>query len=65
MMLRNRDHSIELANTGDGVRQQELISGGGKGQVPCLRIEDETGRVEWMYESDDIIDYIRQQNLAA
>jgi len=38
----------------------ELIAGGGKKQVPCLRIEDEKG-VRWMYESSDIIRYLKQQ----
>jgi len=39
----------------------ELIAGGGKKQVPCLRIEDERGGVRWMYESNDIIRYLAQQ----
>ena len=36
----------------------ELIAGGGKQQVPCLRIEDEHNGVSWMYESSDIIRYL-------
>ena len=39
----------------------ELIAGGGKKQVPCLRIEDERGDVQWMYESGDIIRYLKRQ----
>lgn len=39
----------------------ELIAGGGKYQVPCLRIEHENGEIEWMYESMDIIRYFRKQ----
>jgi glutathione S-transferase len=39
----------------------ELIAGGGKKQVPCLRIEDEKNGVRWMYESIDIIRYLKQQ----
>jgi glutaredoxin 2 len=38
----------------------ELIAGGGKKQVPCLRIED-TGGTRWMYESRDIIRFLKQQ----
>jgi len=34
------------------------MQGGGKTQVPCLRIEQAGGEVEWMYESDDIIRYL-------
>jgi len=42
--------------------KDELINGGGKKQVPCLRIEKECGLVEWMYESSDIIHYLKSQN---
>ena len=38
----------------------ELIKGGGKSQVPCLRIEKENGDVHWLYESKDIIQFLRQ-----
>ena len=41
-------------------RRQELIEGGGKGMVPCLYIEYPDGRSEWLYESRDIIDYLKQ-----
>lgn len=37
--------------------KQELLTGGGKLQVPCLRIEQE-GNVQWMYESSDIVAYL-------
>jgi len=37
----------------------DLIAGGGKSQVPCLRIEAENGDVRWMYESMDIIRYLK------
>ena len=40
----------------------DLIRGGGKGTVPCLRIERDTGDVEWLYESADIVDYINAQH---
>ena len=38
----------------------ELITGGGKKQVPCLRIEDKNGGVQWLYESRDIIRYLKR-----
>ena len=38
--------------------KQELLAGGGLLKVPCLRIEDKRGQVQWMYESTDIIDYL-------
>jgi glutaredoxin 2 len=39
----------------------ELIEGGGKSQVPCLRIEGKDGNVRWLYESADIIRYVKSQ----
>lgn len=40
--------------------RQELIREGGKSMVPCLRIAHPDGRVQWMYESADIIDYLQE-----
>ena len=37
----------------------DLIAGGGKSQVPCLRIESDNGNVRWMYESMDIVRYLK------
>ena len=45
----------------DPEHKSELITGGGKKQVPCLRIENEQGSVQWMYESSDIIRYLKHQ----
>ncbi|OAN18079.1 glutaredoxin [Photobacterium jeanii] len=41
--------------------EQELIEQGGKRKVPCLRIENDQGEVQWMYESNDIIAYLEQR----
>lgn len=38
----------------------ELEQGGGKVQVPCLRIE-EGDQVRWLYESSDIIGFLDQR----
>lgn len=40
--------------------RQELIDGGGEAKVPCLRIVHDDDRIEWMYESDDIISYLQK-----
>lgn len=57
--LRGKDHlDIELRSTSERQYAIELMNGGGKTQVPCLRIETPEGGVEWMYESDDIIAYL-------
>ena len=38
----------------------ELVQGGGRQTVPCLRIEGPEG-VRWMYESADIMRYLDAQ----
>lgn len=37
---------------------KELVTGGGRATVPCLRIERDDGEVEWLYESLDIMRFI-------
>ncbi len=39
----------------------ELVAGGGKKQVPCLRIQSADGGVAWLYESTDIINYLKTE----
>ncbi len=39
------------------VYENELIAGGGRAQVPCLRIETAQGS-RWLYESKDILAYL-------
>ncbi len=41
--------------------KSELIAGGGALKVPCLRIDEGEKGVTWMYESDDIIDYLQNR----
>jgi glutathione S-transferase len=52
---------VELMNTLTNPKnRQDLIQGGGKATVPCLRIKDESGNVQWMYESGDIAQYLKK-----
>ena len=52
---------IELRDArSEGEHRSALLEGGGRVKVPCLRIEREDG-TEWMYESNDIIAYLREQ----
>jgi glutaredoxin len=44
--------------------RNELIEGGGKLKVPCLRVEGKEGDVCWIYESSAIIAYL-EAGLAA
>ena len=41
--------------------RDDLMEGGGKTMVPCLRIDHPDGKVQWMYESSDIIEYLTQK----
>lgn len=54
-----------LINTHDprqsSTSHDELMSGGGKLKVPCLRIEEDNGETRWMYESADIINYLNSR----
>ncbi|WP_024873279.1 glutaredoxin family protein [Tolumonas lignilytica] len=52
---------IENRNIAEGVHLEALMTGGGKRQVPCLRIVDDEHQSHWMYESMDIIAYLKQQ----
>lgn len=43
----------------DSDAREELLRGGGKTQVPCLRIEGaDQAEPRWMYESGDIVEYL-------
>lgn len=44
---------------GPGKDREDLLNGGGKAKVPCLKITDQAGNAQWMYESADIIAYLR------
>ena len=60
--MRRLGLNIELRDAqNDPQWAQELVEQGGKRQVPCLRISNEDGKVEWMYESKDIMHYLEQQ----
>lgn len=45
----------------DPDHRQRLLKEGGQIKVPCLRIAHDSGDVEWLYESDKIIDYLKQR----
>lgn len=43
------------------IHREELLHGGGQIKVPCLKIIDEKGKDRWMYESDDIMEYLQDR----
>ena len=40
--------------------KSELINEGGKQKVPCLKIDKTNARTEWLYESDEIILFLKK-----
>lgn len=57
-------HSLKV-ETRDAKREEkyreELLNQGGKVKVPCLRIENSEGEVQWLYDSKQIIQYLQQR----
>lgn len=59
--IHNLNISIEYRDIGKNFGfRKELEEGGGRVKVPCLRIKDD-GRDIWLYESSEIIQYLKQQ----
>ncbi len=57
---------IELRNINQKNNyKEELINQGGKRVVPCLRIENENGEVQWLYDSNEVIVHLQQLVKAA
>ncbi|HBR97386.1 MAG TPA: NrdH-redoxin [Gammaproteobacteria bacterium] len=54
---------ITRCNVSDPAVKAELEAGGGQFQVPCLRIARADDADEWLYESAEIVAYLRQQFL--
>ena len=53
--------NIELRDAKNNDEHRDaLLNGGGRVKVPCLRIE-EGDKVKWMYESDDINQYLENR----
>jgi len=56
--IKQKSVKVDLRNTLTNPKnKQELVNGGGRTTVPCLKIE-ENGETRWMYESMDIINYL-------
>jgi glutaredoxin len=60
--MRRLSLPIELRDAQhDAGNREALLAGGGKPSVPCLRISDAQGNSRWMYESADIMAYLRSR----
>lgn len=44
-----------------GDNRAALLASGGQTKVPCLKINDAAGNTQWLYESGEIIAYLRQR----
>lgn len=54
--------NIALLDTQKHPQNREaLLQGGGQVKVPCLKITDEQGGIQWMYESSEIIRYLNEK----
>ena len=43
----------------EGSDREALRQGGGLAKVPCLRITDDAGNSQWLYDSEKIVAYLR------
>lgn len=60
--IKRQSLNIELRDAqNDPVNREQLLQGGGQIKVPCLKIQDEQGHTTWLYESDDIIQHLKQK----
>ena len=60
--IRKYSLNIELKDAKNIISyKEELIIGGGVHKVPCLRIFHNTKHTEWLYESDEIITYLKKK----
>lgn len=60
--LRKHALNIELRDAKNDVAlKEELITQGGKHKVPCLRIDNGSDPVTWLYESKDILDFLQAE----
>jgi glutaredoxin len=60
--LRRLGLTIELRDVRSSADwRDQLITEGGRLQVPCLYIPGASGPAQWLYESDDIIAYLERR----
>jgi len=60
--IRKNSLKIELKDAKNNETfKSELVNKGGKHKVPCLRIEKMNSKVEWLYESTEIIKFLKKK----
>lgn len=63
--IKRQNLNIELRDIKQDDNLNALLENGGKRTVPCLRIDNNDGSSEWMYESSAIINYLDELAQAA
>lgn len=59
--IKRQSLNIELRDAQyDQQHRQQLLKEGGQIKVPCLRVVNKNGEHTWLYESNDVIQYLRQ-----
>ena len=59
--IKRQSLNIELRDAQhDQQHRQQLLDGGGQIKVPCLRVVDKEGNDTWLYESNEVINYLRK-----
>jgi len=59
--IKRQSLNIELRDAQhDQEHRQELLTGGGQIKVPCLKVKDKDGQPTWLYESTEVIQYLRE-----
>jgi glutaredoxin len=60
--IRKYSLDVELRDAKNNmIYKEELISEGGSQKVPCLRIDHNAKDTEWLYESNEIIAYLKSE----
>ncbi|QIA65513.1 glutaredoxin [Vibrio astriarenae] len=59
--MKRQSIDVELKDAKNNqAAREELLQGGGKVKVPCLKITNQ-GEETWMYESSDIVAYLQKE----
>ena len=60
--IHEKNINIQILDAANNeTHKSDLLAYGGKQQVPCLRIPNHGADDVWLYESDDIISYLKKQ----
>ena len=59
--IKRQSLNIELRDAQhDEHHRQQLLDNGGQIKVPCLKVKDKDGNENWLYESTNVIQYLKE-----